>query len=402
MTNEEFISQHLHDNVRNLALRRTPEGVDPVWCLQQIEGWQLASVKLPSWAAIEGMYFPPRLSLEQCSSEQTAIYKRHIVERLLPDNADREKMADFTGGFGVDFSFLAPIFRHSLYVEKLQHLCTIAQHNFSLLGLTGAEVIFADSIEENRLREQDFSFVFIDPARRDNVGRKTVAISDCTPDVTALLPQLLAHSKAVMIKLSPMLDIKQALRELPHVSEVHVVSVKGECKELLLVCEPESTKLTCYCTNLGTEDDMFITDGHDDSAPQSTNASIATEITCGHYLYEPNASVLKAGVQDILCQKYGVCKLHPMSNLFVSPDCVENFPGRCFKIINFSDFGKRNLKNMLSELKQANLAIRNFPSTVAELRKRLKLKEGGDAYLFATTLSDNSHALILCNKVTRA
>lgn len=388
MTNGEFISLHRTEDVRAIALGRIPEGVDAVFCLRQIEGWQLARKKLPEWAAVDGLLFPPRLSMEQCSSQQTALYKRGVVERLLP--AERTRMIDLTGGFGIDFSYMAGAFREACYVERQDVLCDIARSNFPLLGLKNATVVCGQG--EDMLAEGSrCSFIYLDPARRDNSGRKVVALEDCTPDVTALHDRLVSGADVVMVKLSPMLDIRLALRQLPSVREVHVVSVDGECKELLLVLDGTERPLQFFCANITAEGtDIFaVADGH-------CEPSVCQ--TLGTWLYEPNASILKAGVQDALCQRFGVQKLHPFSNLFTGDELRGDFPGRAFRIVGQTDFSKRGLRAMLGGLQKANLTVRNFPTTVAELRKKWKLREGGDDYLFATTLSDGSHALISCKK----
>lgn len=422
MSNDEFIQQHLQDDTRALALKRMPEGVDAAWCLQQIEGWQLARKKLPQWAATQGLWFPPRLSMEQCSSELTATYKHHLVTRLLPTPADRGLMIDLTGGFGVDFSYIAPAFQRPIYVERQEALCNVARHNLPLLNLPQAEVICADTQTSADLLAQTYDLAFIDPARRDNIGRKVVGISDCTPDLTMLQDHIKA--RYLMVKLSPMLDITQALRDLHSVCEVHVISVAGECKELLLVIkghtnqtadidptatniDPEATAgraqhpadpaaCTIHCVNLNTADPEFSTSANEIRHTQPTIAPQPLS-----YLYEPNASILKGGAQDVLCHKLGLSKLHPMSNLYVSENQATDYPGRTFCIEAWSDFGKKSLRTLLADTPQANLTIRNFPATVAELRKKLKLREGGATYLFATTLSDGTHALIKCRKATQ-
>jgi len=412
MNNEEYIQQHREDDVRKLALKRAPEGVDMTWCLQQIEGWQLARKKLPRWAATEGVWFPPRLSMEQCSSELTAQYKRSIVERLLPTQEERTAIMDMTGGFGIDFSYMAQGFREAIYVERLPHLCDIARHNFALLRIENGKLkienleltteqfsIFNSQFSTQEVFNSQFSIYYLDPARRDDIGRKVAALEDCSPNVIEMKDWLLDHANYVILKLSPMLDIKQAMRQLEFVKEVHVVSVKGECKELILVLTKEASITPSYhCVNLETEDDEFTLNDNSSHPAPLIYSPPQESWGVGGFLYEPNASILKAGIQDALCQRYGVEKLHPMSNLFVGKTAIEGFPGRCFEVTDTCDFSKKELKRMLGELKQANLAIRNFPSTVAELRKRLKLKEGGDVYLFATTLADGTHCLIRCKK----
>ena len=380
MTNEEYIRANREEDARLLALRGAPEGIDVRWCLQQVEGWQLARRKLPTWARTEGLWYPVRLSMEQCSSEAAAQYKRRIVERLIP-KAERRRMADLTGGLGVDFWQLATLFGEATYVETVAELRRLALHNLPLLGVTDF------SVQAPPL-DAACSLFFLDPARRDDVGRKTVAIEDCSPNVIDLQDRLLAHGGWLMVKLSPMLDIRQALRQLRGVAEVHVVSVEGECKELLFAMHRDGKAPTVHCVNLGTEEDTFV------CPIGGVRPAVVGRAAIGAYLYEPNASVLKAGVQDGLCEAYGVAKLHAMSHLFVADRRIEGFPGRCFRIVGMSDFGKRNLKQLLGDLRKANLTVRNFPSSVADLRRRLRLAEGGEDYLFATTLADGSHALL--------
>ena len=385
MTNEEFIAQNKNADVHALALGKAPTEINLQYCLRQIEGWQKAQQKLPSWAKTEGIIYPVKLSMEQCSSEQTALYKQKLVGRLLPEN--RQRMADLTGGFGIDFSFLAQLFDEADYVEQSEQLCEIARHNFPLLGLSKARV-HNKTCEDFIDGMGFFSLIYLDPSRRDAAGRKMVALNDCTPDIEALQDKLLDHATIVLVKLSPMLDIQDTLRRLQNVNEVHVVSVDGECKEMLIVLCREKQGTTFHCTNIAAQTQTFSTD------KRETEPIIAPRPE--QYLYEPNASILKAGVQNVLCQAYNVRKLHPFSHLFTSPHFIENFPGRAFVIEDYCSFAKKDIKTMLAGISQCNLTIRNFPSTVAELRKRLKLREGGNIYLFATTLSDGSHALLRC------
>lgn len=388
MENSEYILKHRMDDVRALALRSADAGVDKSFCLRQIEAWQTARTKLPRWAATDGILFPPRLNMEQCSSQLTAEYKASLVQRLLP--VERGSMADLTGGFGVDFSFLAPLFRNATYVERNSELCEMALHNLPLLGAGHAKVECAEAETFlDRVGRQDL--IFLDPARRDDAGRKVVALNDCSPDVSALSSVLLSRSRVVMVKLSPMLDIGQALLALHSVCEVHTVSVDGECRELLLVLSAGECRPAYHCVNLGRHPQSFVT--------SERHAQPRIAETPGRFLYEPNASILKAGVQDALCESMDVGKLHPFSHLFTSEVLRADFPGRCFRVEGVSTYGKRELKSFLRNVRQANLAVRNFPSTVAQLRKQLHLAEGGDTYLFATTLADGTHALVRCSKV---
>ena len=388
MTNEDFIVQNRDADVRALALSKVPDGVDLHFCLQQITGLQAMRKKVPSIAQKKGIIFPQKLSLEQCSSEQTALYKRQLTERLLP--MKRTKMVDLTGGFGIDFSFLARLFEQADYVERDVQLCETARHNFPLIDLQHAK-IHNSSSEEFLDETGDFDFIYLDPSRRDSAGRKVIALNDCSPDIESLKDKLLGHAPLVMIKLSPMLEIKDAIRRLPEVHEVHVVSVDGECKEVLLVLARQGEGVTFHCVNIAARTQLFCSDNLD------SKLEIATWLE--HYLYEPNASILKAGVQNALCQAHDVKKLHPFSHLFISAHFIEDFPGRTFTIEDSYNFSKKDIKRLQADVDQCNLTVRNFPATVAELRKRLKLREGGDVYLFATTLGDDSHVLLRCKQI---
>lgn len=394
---QDFIRTHRHEDVRKLALKRPPEGVNLHEALQQIEGRQTAGKKLPSWAALDGIWFPPRLSMEQCSSEQTATYKRGLVHRLLPaaGNGTDSTMMDLTGGFGIDFSFLAVLFSRAVYMERQPELCRIARHNFSVLGLAQAEVHEVDS-SANPQDWPEADLCFVDPARRDTVGRKTVSVEDCTPDLTLLQHDMRRKARYSLVKLSPMLDIQAALRSLQGISEVHAVCVQRECKELLCVMPQDKTEqVVFHCVNIGkdgrTEDFAFTADEE-----KTASCRYASEPGC--YLYEPNAAILKCGGFNCLSERYGISKLHPNSHLYTSDMPCEDFPGRMFRVDSVSGFGKKEITTLLHGISQANLTVRNFPATVAELRKRLRLKEGGDTYLFATTLHDGHHVMIRCRK----
>lgn len=502
----DFIRQHQDDDVRQLAFlgSKYPE-VDMPFALDQIRGRKMARVKLPRWASIDGIIYPPHISMEQCSSEQTALYKAELAARLLglspsssENGEEKEKesenasnlhlseicefagkgavdsefakneatcekqqilteskenvneikeephegdfseetgFVDLTGGFGVDFSYIASrLGVKSMYVERQAHLCEAAKENFGRLGLKNAIVKNGDGIEvlhsfaskkddaasdslgitEEQSRSLlktnlGLKLIFIDPARRDDAGNKVVSLKDCTPDVTVLQEEMLSKADYVIIKLSPMLDWHRAVSELNCVKEVHIISVNNECKELLLVLsarnmgEMEASSadrevkhagsLRIYCVN---DAQSFVCDELDmESSPVKIAPSTLEEM---QYLYEPNASLMKAGCFSVLSERYGARMLSKNSHLFVSQAPIEAFPGRSFRIIAISSFNKKELKRHLSGITKANIATRNFPLSVAELRKRLKLKDGGETYIFATTLSDESHVLVITEK----
>lgn len=381
----QFIHAHEHDDVRALALQANKyPHIDMPFVLTQIAGRQMAKYKIPLWYATEGIIYPIHLSLEQCSSEVTAKYKSSLLKG--------DSLVDLTGGFGIDCAFLSSGFRHVTYIERQKELCDIATHNFSALGLHQITVHHADSVKA--LRElSSVDCIFIDPARRSEHGGKTVLVSDCEPNVEELEELLLQKATKVMIKLSPMLDLSLALRSLPHTNEVHIVSVQNECKELLLLLSSENQKdsPTIYTVNFaGKRADTFVFTQEEES-----QTHIAYTHTVGAYLYEPNASILKAGAFRSVACKYGVSKLHPNSHLYTSDVYIEDFPGRCFRVC--ATFPLKE-KKKFSDIQRANITTRNFPLSVAELRKRTKLKEGGDIYLFGTTLNDEKRVLIRCEK----
>ena len=423
-------------SVLALQSHRYPD-IDMPFLLDQLAGWQTARTKLPLWAAKEDIIYPPHLSMEQCSSEHTAEYKARLVARLVgleniassdlnndcsrPSagekttpkqqenhvrNSFEGSFCDLTGGFGVDFSFIARSFKRAIYVEQQEKLCELARHNFHALGLTQAEGVNGDGT--TYLHQLDHvSVLFLDPARRNEQGGKTVLISDCTPDVLALEEELLEKADTVVIKLSPMLDWHRAVDELNRlgnvVREVHIVSVRNECKELLLVLQRTKDEtddkmatekaLQVFCVN-----DNNIVSYSLDEALSVSQRLLSAAPKAGQYLYEPNASLMKAGCFALLTVRYPLSALSLNSHLFVSEEAINEFPGRKFEIAAVSSFNKKELRRSLSGIEKANLAVRNFPMSVAELRKRLKIKEGGDIYLFATTDAESNHLLFVCKK----
>lgn len=415
-----FIQEHSEDDVKSLALRAHGlEGVDLPFALDQIAGRQTAKRKLPSWAAVDSVVYPPHISMEQCSSELTALYKKSVLDRLIFHSSflipHSPFIIDLTGGFGVDFSFMSRGFSRAVYVERQEHLCEMANHNFRCLGLDNVEVE-CEEAEEYLEYCDNADVIYLDPARRDSHGGKTFAISDCTPDVIALLPMLLKKARLVMIKLSPMLDWRKAISDLgeQHILEVHIVSVDNECKELLILLSSHhalssslsSIAPSLHCVNISAgalssiavplfrqpqcNKRQFV------GSESPDNPSIAA---IPAFLYEPNASIMKAGCFDVVADRYpGIVKIAPNSHLFVSYKEIRDFPGRCFAIEKTTTMNKKELRSALAGITSANISIRNFPMSVADLRKRLKLKDGGNTYIFATTTEDGAHMLYICAK----
>ena len=386
---QEFIRKHVNEDVRALALQaaKYPD-VDMPAAVQQIAGYQIASRKIPSWASVGQIRYPRHLSMEQCSSEQTARYKASLIKG--------DTLVDLTAGLGVDCSFLARNFKQVTYVERQEELCELAHHNFPLLGLSHITVCKDDacSFLENM---ESVDCIFLDPARRDIRGGKTVALADCEPNVIEMESLLISKAKTVMIKLSPMLDITSALHDLKYISQIHLVSVQNECKELLLILKSEQNNqpVEIHCEQLINKDCSNHFAFTVEEERNSTN-KLANSIL--EYLYEPDVTLLKAGAYRILSSRFPVYKLHINSHLFTSSQYLPDFPGRHFQVVGVSGFAKKEIRHFLEGVDKANLTVRNFPSTVADLRKRLKLKEGGELYIFATTLWNDEKVLIKCIK----
>lgn len=428
----DFVAAHRTEDVRELALKsKRVDGLDLPLALDQIAGWQIACKKLPQWASCEGIIYPPHISMEQCSSQFTAQYKSEIAQTLLTpavtvrarmsDSAEsdtqetktgvrvtdspesdtlvaRSSMVDLTGGFGVDFSYLARGFSQATYLERQRHLCDLAEHNMAALGLDQARIVCGDGVEY--LRQMDpVDFIYLDPARRDEHGSRTYAIEDCTPNVLELRDLLLAKSQCTLVKLSPMLDWRKAVADFDGtVREVHIVATGNECKELLLVLgqqvheEPSAPRV--FCVNDNQRIDY-------DSAAYTQGLRIGGKPLpeAKNYLYEPNASIMKAGCFDLVEERFGVTQVGPSSHLFVSATPVADFPGRGFAIEAIGGMNKKDIKRLLNGTKQANIAVRNFPLTAPQLRKKLKLADGGPVYLFGTTMQGCDHVLLRTSKI---
>ena len=380
----EFIRIHANEDVRQLAFlgKKFPE-VEMAYALDQIAGRQKARTKIPSWAAIDGIVYPPHISMEQCSSEQTARYKAQIAGK-------GAKMVDLTAGFGVDMAFMSDGFKEAIHVEQQPQLCAISSENYKRLGMHHIQVVCSDGVEYLHQMEHA-DLIFIDPARRDQHGGRTYGIADCTPNVLEFIDEMLEKADRVMIKLSPMLDWQKAVSDVGHVSEVHIVSVGNECKELLLIVEKTEAPLKIYCIN---DDSIFSYTLNDEIG------DFCEEPTSPAYLYEPNASVMKAGCFDLISKRFGISQPDANSHLFISDKAIENFPGRGFVIDRICTMNKRELKEALTGIDKANIATRNFPLSVADLRKRLKLKDGGEVYIFATTDAKKGHLLMVCRKIS--
>ena len=447
MDNKEFVRKHLNDDVNKLALSKFSEEIDKQFVIRQIQARQVLSKKLPSWAENDELVFPKKLSLEQCSSELTAKYKALLLstnphesprkisadscelvdEKEIRVNPCRsvEKngiLVDLTGGMGVDTSFLSDNFDKTYYVEMQEELCDIARHNFKILN-KNIEVV-NDNAEHFLTTCGEVDCIYLDPARRDEYGRKMVSLHDCSPDVAELQDVLFEKAKTVMVKLSPMLDIDIVKKELKNIKEIHIIAVKNECKEILVLLSQQSSSIAhgsqLIATDLRENWNFSFTEDEE----QNAEWTLADKV--GRYLYEPGAAFMKAGCFKLLSQKYNLDKLHRNSHLYTSDVLVPDFPGRIFEVINVVPFDKKAKKEITSRcqqttdngqqtlsedssatqqlsnsatLKKASVATRNFPLSAEELKKNLGLQDGGDFYIFGTTMKGEKKVVVLAKKV---
>lgn len=389
---KRFILENEQTDVRELALRidkKKSSDLDSDFLLKQIAGRQIARRKIPSWYANDAIIYPVHLSLEQASSEATAVYKASLIPR------SSGRFVDLTGGLGVDFAFLSKQFGDSTYVEQNVELCEIAKHNFRTLELQNTTVIHGKG--EEYVESIDFAAcIYLDPARRDDAGRKVVSIEDCTPDLSKLQNQLIGKSKLVLVKYSPMLDISRALQQLENVAELHVVSVDNECRELLFLLVKDAELQVVTTINMKNNG---IIEEFKFSMQEEKDCDIFYADRISRYLYEPNASVLKAGAFKTVSKRFNLHKLHKSSHLYTSDELKIDFPGRVFEVRGWFVANRRNIRSFVSQIGKANIAVRNYPMSVAEIRKKTGLKDGGDVYLFATTISTGEKVWAVCRKV---
>jgi len=441
---KDFINAHLNDDVNKLALSKFPDDIDKQFVIRQIQARQLLKKKLPSWSENDELLFPKRLSLEQCSSELTAKYKILLSQqdnettrqqgrdasmfRAMEhvDTSSRKILVDLTGGMGVDTSFLSDNFDETIYVESQAELCELAEHNFKVLK-KNIKVVNAKA-EDFLTQCGEVDCIYLDPARRDEYGRKMVSLHDCSPDVAELQDLLFEKTNTVIVKLSPMLDIDIIKKELKNIEEIHVVAVKNECKEVLVLCQ----RTTDNGQQTSSEEDARpcistrVVDLHEnwkfsftEDEEQNAIPTFADEI--GKYLYEPCVACMKAAPFKLLSQRFNIKKLHRNSHLYTSDELVTDFPGRIFEVIAAIPFDKKAKKTILetqrhrdsetqsdehsatlrlcdSATLKASIAVRNFPLSAESLRKHLGFKDGDDFYIFGTTMKGEKKMLVLGSK----
>jgi len=382
---QQFIKEHRNDDPAALMLSAQAKHwpyfdkvVEQIWSRQKAKG------KLDHWLGKEGIVFPPPISVEQASSDLTGKKKASLVN-------GGEQMIDLTGGFGIDTYYLSQKFEHSTYVEQSEELCQCAKHNFKVLGRP-IDIINAEAERVlNDLSPADL--IYVDPARRDGQARKVFKLSDCLPDVAALQHHLLTKAKQVLIKLSPLLDIKSVLSDLEHVKKVFAIAVKNEVKELLILMEADfEGDEQVHCVNLGQHgEDEFSFHFSEEAALNLPFAEIK------RYLYEPNAAIMKAGGFKSVGERFQLFKLHANTHLYTSSELKPDFPGRIFDVLQPLPFEKKKLKKIFPDM-QANITVRNFPMSVAALRKKTQIKEGGEHYILACT-GQEGKLLLLTKKI---
>ena len=471
---KDFIKKHLNDDVNKLALSKFPEDIDKQFVIRQIQARQVLSKKIPSWAENDELIFPKKLSLEQCSSELTAKYKAllsstnpHESTRKISDDScilvdeelstklhessrkissdscdlvdekeisadscdlvdEKRILVDLTGGMGVDTAFLSDNFDKTYYVEMQEELCEMARHNFKILN-KNIEVV-NDNAEHFLTICDEVDCIYLDPARRDEYGRKMVSLHDCSPDVAELHDILLKKAKKVLVKVSPMLDIDVVKKELKNITGIHIVAVRNECKEILLEIQKLKISKTQNLSNSAAQKlKISATDLRENwnfsfTEDEEQNAEWTLADGVGKYLYEPGVACMKAGCFKLLSQRYNLDKLHRNSHLYTSDELVPDFPGRIFEVVCTLPFDKRTKKNLFetqrhkdaktqngknfatlrlcdSATSKASIAVRNFPLSAEELKKNLGLQDGNDFYIFGTTMKGEKKVVVLTKKI---
>lgn len=396
---QEFIQQHINDDVLQLGLQRTKyPDVDYSLAIRQISGRQKLKKKVPQFYDHPEIFFPVQLSVEQASSEITAKYKSELVSG--------RTFVDLTGGFGVDFFFLSKKFENGIYVERDKQLCELAMHNFKALGINRFEVCHQKAEDFISIMPQ-VDLIYLDPHRRNDSGKKTVCISDCEPDVSVLIKNMQSKSCEIMIKLSPMLDIRQAINDIPQTSEIHVLAVENECKEILLILKKQIQKEE----KVAEKKEVIIKTLNfiKKVNRQQFDFQIDEEAICEatytasplQYLYEPNAAIMKSGAFKSICARFGLKKFHPNTHLYTDNTLKADFPGRIFSVCYIAGNTKEDFKSLKLRFPKANISVRNYPLSVEEYKKKSGIKDGGDDYIFAFKVNDGNLINIVAKKINQ-
>ena len=381
---QQFITNNLKADITKLILKGSPfKDVSVQELANQIVAKQKSEHKLPSWFSTKNIYYPPKISIEQTSSEITAKYKTEIITG--------NSIIDITGGFGVDCFYFSKHYKNVIHCEINSELSAIVKHNYQQLKIKNIETVSGDGIEYLKNIEQNFDCIYIDPSRRNDIKGKVFLLKDCLPNVPENIDFIFCKTKQVLLKNSPILDITSAINELKFVKEIHIIAVKNEVKEVLFLLEKDSIKsIEIKTINIQKNNWQTFNFIHKEKAISQYSKPLT-------YLYEPNAAILKSGGFHQISQQLNVFKIHQHSHLYTS-DVLIDFPGRIFKIENVISYDKKEIQKLIPE-KKANITTRNFPKTVALIRKETKIKDGGNTYLFFTTNLNNKSIIIHCSKI---
>ena len=384
---QHYLEEKAGQSPAKVALKKSPfEKVSAAELAEQVDTRQRLKSKLPHWIEAKKTYFPPRQNAEQCSSEATALYKAHLV--------GGKQAIDLTGGFGVDVWAFSQRFDHVDYCEMNAQLFPLVKHNFEALRCDNVDCHLGDALITLAGQKRAYDLIYLDPARRDEHNRKMVSFSDCVPNVVEHKTELFKHSENILIKASPMMDITLAINELVNVTEVHVVALKNECKEVLFFLKKGFVgDAEIQCINLkGEEQESFTF-----NRTQESDADVSYALP-EKYLYEPNSAVLKSGAFNSLSEKFSVEKLHSSTHLYTSNSRIENFPGKTYHISHSSDYNKKNISRLIPD-KKANAKTYNFAHSPQQMQKKLGLKDGGNIYLFGVKTMDDKYRILIGEKV---
>lgn len=380
-----FIQKKLKSDLNALILKGSPfEDISIQELAQQIEGKQKAEKKLPLWFQTKNIFYAKKLNLEQTSSEATALYKAKLVSG--------NNLIDLTGGFGIDCTYFSKNIQEVHHCEMNEELSKIVSHNLQQLAIQNIQTHIGDSLETLKNLNKKFDWIYIDPSRRNDAKGKVFLLKDCLPNLPKNIDFLFSFSNNILIKNSPILDISSTINELKYVKEIHVVAVTNEVKELLFILEKE------YSGSISIKTSNLLKDSTQNFDYIFEDPSQATYDVPKSYLYEPNAAILKSGAFQQISSTLHLDKLHQHSHLYTSDKLKENFPGRIFKIEEVIAYDKKKIAKLLPN-KKANITIRNFPETVAQIRKKTKIKEGGNIFLFFTTDLNNKKIVLYCSKI---
>ena len=388
---KKFVVEHADDDINTLILNTSRyKEVNIKRAVEQIAARRIIREKLPTWYENPDVIYPSTLAAEQCSSELTARYKQRFVN-------EEDIVCDLTGGLGVDTYYFSRKSRQVIYIERDTKFCEAAVRNFQTLQADNIKVLNADSTQlPNYTLHTEHYTLYLDPSRRGAANKRLYALEDCEPDLTEIWPKMLPVADKIIVKLSPMLDISLLVKKLAGIFEIHLVSVRNDCKEMLVVAENSTNdflKICCinYLSNQSEQSFAFLWDEE-----KTATVRLASEVK--KYLYEPNVSILKAGAFKSAAQPFNIEKLHPDSHLYTSNENIRDFPGRRFDVTAVYPFHNQTCKELSKSVPQANIAVRNFPLSAEALRKRLKIRDGGEVYLFGATLFDGRRVLIYCVK----